>query len=533
VNDANDGAPNPVRRQASVERASPYAYYALLLLIVANLFNYLDRYLVSGMAPAIQADLHLSDAEMGFLLGTAFAILYGVLGIPMGRIADALSRARLMAGSLALWSAMTALSAAAVSFFTLAAPRVGVGVGEATANPVSTSLLCEYFPARNRSAVLGGYLASVYLGIGISLALGGLLMQHWSTWCTSFPGHACGLTSWRAGFLIVGLPGIVLAGLVAFLREPPRPRSSVKLDAGKLIARELSLSIPPFTILTLRRLGGFRAVMTNLLFGLVMLVLSVGISSLTGDWAQWVSVAIGVYCVGTWGQVLKFRDTPTFRLTFGCPTFMLVMFGGAFLTCFVGTVGIWAVPYATRSFRASGGQIGVGIGIAQLVSAIISVVLGGFAADWWKRRDRRAPIWLACIALIVPVPLLFILLSARTLTGFIATFAILTLFSMSWPGPFAALAQDLVLTRMRATAAAVFSLVMSLTASALGPYWAGKISTITGSLTTGLFSLLGFVPIAAVLLVLAASRLRLETPEARMARATAAGELHYGTARRS
>lgn len=510
--------------QVGVERATPYAYYALFILVLANMFNYLDRHIVSILAPAIQAELLLTDAQIGFLLGTAFAVLYGVLGIPMGRIADVLSRTRLMAAGLALWSSMTALAGAATGFLSLSAARVGVGVGEATANPVSQSLLCDYFPARNRSAVLGVYLASVYLGIGISLVLGGLLIQNWSSWCASFPGGACSLTSWRAGFLIVGIPGILLAILVAFLREPPRPRGHASSPPRTVMVREFSASIPPFTLFTLARLGGMKAARSNLLMMTLLGVAALLVAYLTGDWAQWIAVAIGVYAVATWAQVLTYRDPPLFKLTFGCPTFMLVMFGGAFITCFVGTVGVWAAPFAMRTLDANAGQIGLALGAAHVGAAVTSVILGGVIADWWKRRDARAPVWIAMVALFVPIPILFVLLSSQTLGGFIAAFSVLTLFAMSWPGSFAALAQDLVLVRMRGTAAAIFSLVMILTSSGLGPYWAGKISTITGSLTTGLYSLLAFVPVAAVLLFLASRRLRNETPEVRLKRAIAAGE---------
>jgi len=95
---------------------------------------------------------------------------------------------------------------------------------------------------------------------------------------------------------------------------------------------------------------------------------------------------------------------------------------------------------------------------------------------------------------------------------------------MAWAGSFAALAQDLVLVRMRGAAAAIFALIIALTASGIGPYWTGKISTMTGSLTMGLYSLLSFVPAAFVLLLLAARRLSAETPERRQALARAAGE---------
>jgi MFS family permease len=507
-----------------VRRATPYAYYALFLLIAANLLNYLDRNIVSALTVAIKADLHFTDTEMGFLLGTAFAVLYGVLGIPMGRIADALSRKRLMAGGLALWSAMTALSGTATSFFTLGAARVGVGVGEATANPVSHSLLCDYFPARNRSAVLGAYMASVYLGLGAALVLGGLLVQHWSSWCGSFPGDACGISSWRASFLIVGLPGLLLALLVALLREPPRSDAHVTLPAKTVILRELSAAIPPFTLFTLKRLGGSRALTSNLVFMLLLVLAAAGVAKLTGDWAQWIAVAIGVYSVASWAQVLRYSDPPLSKLTFGCPTYMLAMFGGAFLTCFVGTVSVWSAPYAMRTLNAPAGKVGFTLGVVQLAASIVSVVVGGVITDWWKRHDARAPIWIALIALFVPIPLLFVLLAAKTLGDFVGAYSVLTLFAMAWPGSFAALAQDLVLGRMRAAAAAIFSLIMILTSSGIGPYWVGKISTVTGSLTTGLYSLLGFVPVAAVLLLMAAGRMRDETLEARKARARMAGE---------
>ena len=511
--------------QQGIDRATPYAYYALILLVLANLFNYLDRHIVSILAPSIQAELHLTDAEIGFLLGTAFAVLYGVLGIPMGRISDALSRTRLMAAGLTLWSGMTALAGAATSFTGLGVSRIGVGVGEATANPVSHSLLCDFFPARNRSAVLGCYLASVYLGIGTSLVLGGSLVQHWSSWCSSFPGNACSLSSWRAGFLIVGIPGLLLAVLIALLREPPRPLAHVSLSPGVVIVRELSAAIPPFTLFALARLGGTRAMFANIVFMIVLSAVAIGIAWATGDWAQWIALAIGFYSVASWAQVLKHSDLPLYKLTFGCPTFMCTMFGGAFITCFSGTVATWAAPYVIRTLHADAGQIGLALGAAQLGAGVTSVIVGGFITDWWKRRDARAPIWVAMIALFVPVPILFFLLKAQTLGSYIAAYSLIMLFAMSWAGAFAALVQDLVLVRMRGAAAAIFSLVMILVASGLGPYWAGKISTMTGSLTTGLYSLLIFVPIAGVLLAVAASRIRRETPAVRQALARAAGEV--------
>jgi MFS family permease len=519
---SNDSA--ALRDQQGVDRATPYAWYALFLLALANMFNYLDRHIVSALAPAIKADLKLDDADMGFLLGTAFAVLYGVLGIAMGRIADALSRTKLMASGLALWSVMTALSGGAMSFATLSAARLGVGVGEATANPVSQSMLSDYFPARKRGTVLGVYLASVHLGHAAALILGGLFLANWSSMCGVFPGGSCEIASWRAAFLIVGLPGLVLAVLVLFLREPPRPLAHVARPAMEIVRQEVGSAIPPFTLFSLGKLGGSKAVQNNLLLIAALVLIGGAVGTLTGDYAQWVAVSIGVYSVATWSQILRHGDAPLYKLTFGCPTFMLMMFGGALLACFVGTIATWAMPYAIRTLGGDPGTIGLALGAAQFGSAVTSVILGGIVSDWWKKRDERAAIWVGMIALLVPVPLLFLLLSAKTLGAYVLAYSLITLFAMSWAGPFAAEAMGLVMVRMRATASAIFSLVMILMAAGIGPYWVGKISTMSGSLTTGLYSLLVFVPAAGILLVLAARRLRGETLAGRQARARAAGE---------
>lgn len=505
-------------------RAPRYAYYALALLILANFFNYLDRHIVAVLAQRMKEDLALTDAQLGFLLGTAFATLYGVLGIAMGRIADQLSRTRLMAAGLALWSVMTALSGFAVNFATVAGARIGVGVGEAAANPCSHSLLSDYFPARNRGAVLGAYLASVHLGIGGSLILGGLIVQRWPQLCTVLPGGACELADWRGAFLLVGLPGLLLAVLIFFLREPPRP-ALAKGRPLAIILREFSTAIPPFTLFNSYQAGGRRAALANLTLAAGIAALAVLLIVVTGDYAQWIAIGIGAYSVATWAQVLRYRDPALFALTFGCRTFLYAMFGGAFVASFSGTVSTWSAPYAMRTLGANAGEVGVALGFVTFIGAGLSVVVGGFVADRWKLRDKRAPIWIAMIALVAPIPALFGMMMATTLTAFVGFFAIFIFLSMSWAGAFGALVQDLVLMRMRGAASAIFSLVMMLTASGFGPYLAGKISTMSGSLTAGLYGMLGFVPIAATLLFMAARRLQQETPERRLAMAQASGEM--------
>ena len=488
-------------------KASGYAYYALFLLIVTNAFNYVDRNILSILAQSVKQDLGLTDAQLGFLLGTAFAVLYSVTGIAIGRIADALSRTVVLTVGLTVWSAMTALSGFAVNFATLAAARICVGVGEATSNPCSHSLVCDYFPPRNRSAALGAYLISTYLGGAASLVIGALLLRTWPTLCEVFPGDACRLPAWRAAFLAVGLPGLILAVLIAFLRSPPRAAPASAQTPLRVILQEASAALPPFILFNLRQVGGWRAVATNLVLAAGVLIVAAGLSLATGDWAQWVALALGAYSVLSWRQIIKMRDRPLHDRTFGSATFMLVMIGGALTACFTASVLTWSAPYAIRTLHSPAEQVGLYLGAASAVAAGASVVLGGFVADHWKRRDIRAPIWIGVIAVLAPIPFLALMLLAKDLPSFLAAYVGFSLTGMSWAGAFAALAQDLVLPRMRATTSSLFSLVMVLISAGLGPYWAGKISTLTGSLAIGLMSLVVLAPVATALLLMAAKRL--------------------------
>src|SRR5215467_2731629 len=125
------------------QASSRYARYVLGVLVLVYVFNFLDRQILSILAERIRADLGVSDAELGFLYGTAFAVFYALFGIPLGRLADVWIRTRLIAVGLAFWSLMTAASAFARGFTQLTAARIGVGVGEASASPAAFSLLSD------------------------------------------------------------------------------------------------------------------------------------------------------------------------------------------------------------------------------------------------------------------------------------------------------------------------------------------------------------------------------------------------------
>src|SRR3954447_18592958 len=195
-------------RSAAVNRS---ASLVLALLLLAYIFNYLDRQILGILAVPIIADLHLSDRQFGALSGPPFALLYSVLGIPFAYLADRTSRSRVIAAAVAFWSAFTGLCGTAGSFWQFFLFRMGVGIGEAGGVAPSYALIADYFEPRRRARAL----AIFSLGVPIGLSLGTLL--------GAFIAHAI---SWRAAFYTMGIGGLVLAPvMLVFVRDLPRSKT--------------------------------------------------------------------------------------------------------------------------------------------------------------------------------------------------------------------------------------------------------------------------------------------------------------------
>lgn len=187
---------------------SARAWYALVILALVYAVNIADRFVVSALIEPIKQELHLSDTAIGFLTGTALAIFYTGMGIPLGFIADRVDRRKLIALSVGIWSLMTALSGMAANFSQLLLARIGVGIGEAGGTPASQSLLSDVFPRSHR--VLANTVFT--LGAAAGSMLGSVA-----------GGNIADAFGWRAAFLALGVPGIGLALVVRFtMREPPR-----------------------------------------------------------------------------------------------------------------------------------------------------------------------------------------------------------------------------------------------------------------------------------------------------------------------
>jgi len=511
---------------AEATHAQPYAWYVLGVLFLVYILNFVDRQVISILAEDIKRDLRLRDEDLGFLYGTAFGVFYSLFGIPLGRLADNWSRVRLMTVGLALWSTMTALSGLSRTGGQLAAARIGVGVGEATASPSAYSLISDWFPRRLRATALSIYSAGLYVGGGCSLFIGGLIVQGWNR---AYPGGGpLGLAGWQAAFLAVGVPGLLLAVWVATLREPIRgaveglPPPERHPAPFRAFLADLVTVLPPLTLIGAAS-RGVRALAVNLLAaGLVVLVVA-GLVASGEPWPQWSAVGIGVYAVFSWASALRRRDPATFALIVGTPAFLctVVAYGlNAFLSY---AASFWAAPYALRVLGQSPAEAGFLIGGLGALAGFLGVTGGGILADRRRRTRANGRLEVVIAGAIVPVPFLVLAFTAASPAAFYPGIFLAQITASIALGAAAATTQDLVLPRMRGAATATFFLGTTLLGLAMGPYLAGRVSTLSGSLSVGMLSLLATVPVT-LAAAIAAWRLVPAAEATREARARAAGE---------
>lgn len=529
-----DEPPAPPDAERSRETVPAYSWYALGVLVIVYVLNFIDRQILSILANDIKLDLGVEDDYLGFLYGTAFAVFYALFGIPLGRLADSWRRLRLMSLGLALWSAMTALSGFARNAATLTVARIGVGVGEATASPAAYSLISDWFPARLRATALAIYSSGLYLGGGISLLIGGLVVENWNA---AYPeGGPLGLVGWQAAFLSVGIPGLLLALWILTLREPirgamdglPTPEDPHPFRG---FLEELVQVIPPFTLIgaAMRGLGALAVNIAGAIFFAMLVVLLSSLVPATsalvpGVSDQWLFLGVGYYAVFSWTMSLKSRDLPTFRLTWGSPAFLTVVLGYGTVAFVAYSAAYWGAPYAERALGADKSDLGWFLGAPSALAGFLGVIGGGRMADFLLERRPTGRVWVIMFGLLSSVPPLVLAYNTSSLTVFYIASFFAQLTSASALGAAAASSQALVLPRMRGLATAIFFLSTTLIGLGIGPFMAGYVSAISGDdLTLGIMSTLVAVPIGFVLL-LAALKLVPAAGATVVERARAAGE---------
>jgi predicted MFS family arabinose efflux permease len=382
-------------RQGGGEQPSrPYLAYALVILCLMSTLNYVDRNVITILLGPIKQDLGLSDSQAGLLTGLAFAAMYSILGVPLARLADRGWRVQVLAGAVAVWSIATACCSLATSFATLLAARMGVGVGEAGGAAPTQALIADYFPPQARGRALGVVAASGGLGQFLGLALGGYL------------GDAYG---WRKAFVMLGVPGMLLAILALLTLKRPTPPMVPGGNEGPLPGHDLKSA--------LRELSS-RKSFTHITIGLAL-------------------SAVGSFAISTWAPV-----------------------------------------YFMRQFGASASKVGAAWALAAGPATLIGILLGGFLADQLSRRDPRWPVWLFIIGLGGVAPIYLAMLLSGNMYVSVALGLPAGVLGSLWIAPGVALIQNLAGPRLRATAAAVFGLAITLVGMGAGPTLTGVLSDV-------------------------------------------------------
>lgn len=502
MSNASDTSSARERAPEAETKASGYSWYVLGVLVVVYILNFIDRQILSILAVDIKRDLGLTDGQLGFLGGAAFAVFYALFGVPLGRLADRWHRVRLLTIGLVLWSTMTALSGLARNYLTLSLARMGVGVGEATASPTAYSLISDYFPARQRATALAIYSSGLYLGGGVSLLIGARISQVWDA---TYPGGGIGgLVGWQAAFLAVGLPGLLLALWVASLREPVRPLEHNATGRHPLrdFLTDLSMLLPPFTLFHALQRGPL-ALLINLAMAAMVTGLALLMIRLTGNIPQWSSMAFGYYAVFSWAATLRRHDPATFNLIWGTPAFICTALGYGLVSLGAYALAFWAAPYAEVVLELPKDELAFVLGGSGAVSGFLGVILGGRMSDWLRTRNPSGRILVVMFGIVAPVIPIWIGFTTTNAALFYTMNFLAGLFAATALGAAAATTQDLVLPRMRGTATASFFLATTLVGLAIGPYMVGQVSELTGSMRVGVLSIIAVAPVSLCLLIYA------------------------------
>ena len=198
----------------------------VLLLTVAYVFSFIDRWILGLLIEPIKADMGLTDFQIGLMLGPAFAIFYATLGVPLGWAADHVKRVWIVAAGIIVWSMATAASGLAKTFPHLFVARMSVGVGEATLSPCAMSMITDSFPAEKRGLPIAFYSAALSVGAAIANLLGAAILT-WANQTSSLSLPIVGTVApWQLTFFVLGIPGIFLGIIFLFLKEPKRQQNT-------------------------------------------------------------------------------------------------------------------------------------------------------------------------------------------------------------------------------------------------------------------------------------------------------------------
>ena len=398
-----------------------YRVWVLFMLFVVYAFNFLDRQIISILAEPIAVELGLSDRQLGFLGGIAFAFLYSTLGVPIAWLADRTNRTWIITVSLTIWSGFTALCGFAQNFWQLFLSRVGVGVGEAGGVAPSYSLIADYFPPQSRARALAIYSLGIPIGSAFGVIAGAQIAG----------GNIGENLDWRSAFMIVGIAGVIVAPIFKLtLREPKRGGLDVKAETAEAKAQpepgEAASVAAPAEAADERKPGFFD----------VLAVLSKK------------------------------------------PSFWFLVFGASCSSMMGYGVFFWIPSFFARSFELGIIERGWYFGGVLFFGGSLGIILGGVLGDLMGKGSKKMYAIVPAVAFFITFPFYIAGTLAPTPLIAAALFLIPTGLGLAWLGPTLSAFQHLAPPSMRSMASAVFLLINNLLGIGVGVYALGEVSTL-------------------------------------------------------
>ncbi|WP_026940853.1 spinster family MFS transporter [Hellea balneolensis] len=428
--------------------STKYRTFALLLLTLVYGFNFIDRQIVGILAPWIQADLGLTNTQLGLLVGLAFAAFYTIMGIPLAFLADRMNRVTLLSLALAVWSGFTALTGFAQNFVHIALARVGVGIGEAGGSPPSHSMISDFYAKEERAGALGIYSLGIPLGIMSAYFLTAALL-----------GADAETVNWRRIFITLGVFGIALAIIVKVtIREPVRGamETGVKAPSGYI---PLGQSFAEANLLPRFALFG----------GLMAILIA---SWATGAMSVVFFIPFAIFIVTMFLLSLQ----PGVMTILSIKSWWWMALGIAFAS-----FASYAISgFQTKFLRLLDPEFSprtfiIWIGIINGTFYVAGTYFGAKLVDWKAKTDIRAYGTIPAIAVFLALPLAIAAFWAPTIALHLAIGAALQLCLGVYLGPSFAIAQTLAPIKLRAMSTALFFFVLNMIALGGGPTFAGAM----------------------------------------------------------
>jgi MFS family permease len=458
-------------RPEPAKLSDAYRWYALILLSVLNLLNYLDRNVIFGMFEPIKHELSLSDAQLGWL-GSAYILVFSVAALPFGVLGDLRSRRAVIAWGVSLWSAFTVGAGLVRSFGQLFFTRAAVGIGEAAFGPASQSLVADYFPGRGRALAMGILSAGLSIGGVLGIWLGGQLEATYG---------------WRVAFMAVGAPGFILALLAIRLVDPTRILIPVSVTR---LLRELEVGAATLV----RQFSPL--IVTSGLAALLALGLELVEGSNTNADTMVLAggVAVGLALnIRRW--VRQIRTDQIDRTPFGgrvsdvfqelvrgiglvlrTPTLVYVFASGALVSFGLNGIVGWGPTFASRELGWTAAEAAAILGKWGLIFGTAGTLFGGVFADFLKRYTDAGRVWAVAIGLLIGGALALWLLTIRDRALFVPVFSAAFFFLTWYNGPIAATMFDVAPARISATVVGAYLLFIHLAGDAIALPLVGALS---------------------------------------------------------